>query len=757
MLSLFHCRSVVDDISGDSSSKTNDDSWLCSEDEDLFTPGKPQNQRLPELVKVREHFKKYLDERSSLIRTDHIASSEQNNSDCEAEDLNKSFPKPLSQAKSSPQPALSSLGSFSNPIQMSTNNKNETENNELAKDRAGALNPNKEELKDPNDSYASSEEEDGEYVDEEDEEEEFDEEEEEEEYEMEEEEEEGLEEEDEGDEEIGDDFSQEKEDENKKESLDKLENEEEYFEKSREGKLSETFVDNENVGEPVGEENCGNRNVSSSGNEMYSVHNEEIQESADVPVSFIPVHECSVENISSKNINELPSHSLEKESTCKLEGKNMNEHEEENTEFQNPNEFQGTEENKKILDMSHQRFHKDDLCSSETSEVTTSAKSAFSPPLNKGRNSNLGDTFESDDDPESEAELENHKARRQNSKNSSFVDYQNVTEKQSNHLQELEQVVYEQLVHKCEQSREENLKEDFQSNIEESSEEFDDDEEGDGDEEDRNFSGWDRNVNCYSSSQDQNPLQDDSFKKGEQCNEQQDIQEAEKDENKGSEGTENTKKQKSKLMEELGLDEADVNEDESDWDSTSISLQSVPCVNPLYHLVLEDNDRNDAATKKSEIIPVGVELSDAQAVIPLKGEQCNEQQDIQEAEKDENKISKELDKELECDVVRFKNEVGMLLTAFLALEKEKAQLQKEVEEEKQKHKWEELEAAGKNENSAIDKSLGVNTIEQKVEEKLTIKENQYIESEGEMLGQSQVKNIISLVEKRELIQIPAKR
>lgn len=43
-------------------------------------------------------------------------------------------------------------------------------------------------------------------------------------------------------------------------------------------------------------------------------------------------------------------------------------------------------------------------------------------------------------------------------------------------------------------------------------------------------------------------------------------------------------------------------------------------------------------------------------------------------------VSKELDNELEHDVVRFKNEVGMLLTVFLALEKDKAQLQKEVEE-----------------------------------------------------------------------------
>ncbi|XP_077194541.1 uncharacterized protein LOC143837918 [Paroedura picta] len=271
--------------------------------------------------------------------------------------------------------------------------------------------------------------------------------------------EEGFEEEDEGGEVIRDHC---KEDQNMEESLGKLEDEEGCFEKSRERELSETFVNNENVGEPIEEQNCGNRNVPSSSNEMCIAH-EEIQESADVPESFIAGHcECSDENILIKVINELPSHSLEKGSSCKLEGKNRKSHEyeEENSERQNPVKFQGTEENEKILDMSHQRFDKDDVCSSETS-----VKSVFLSPLNKGRNSNLGDTSESDDDPESEAELENHKARKQNSKNSSFEDYQNITGKQCNHFQELEQVVYEQLVHKGEQSREENLKEDFPSNI----------------------------------------------------------------------------------------------------------------------------------------------------------------------------------------------------------------------------------------------------------------------------------------------------
>ncbi|XP_072407625.1 ankyrin repeat domain-containing protein 26 isoform X8 [Chiloscyllium punctatum] len=44
-----------------------------------------------------------------------------------------------------------------------------------------------------------------------------------------------------------------------------------------------------------------------------------------------------------------------------------------------------------------------------------------------------------------------------------------------------------------------------------------------------------------------------------------------------------------------------------------------------------------------------------------------------------------LDEELEGDMQRFKNEVGMLKVVFLALEEKKAQLQKEVEEEKNKH------------------------------------------------------------------------
>ncbi|XP_022436040.1 ankyrin repeat domain-containing protein 26 isoform X6 [Delphinapterus leucas] len=52
-----------------------------------------------------------------------------------------------------------------------------------------------------------------------------------------------------------------------------------------------------------------------------------------------------------------------------------------------------------------------------------------------------------------------------------------------------------------------------------------------------------------------------------------------------------------------------------------------------------------------------------------------------------------LNEELQQDMQRFKNEIGMLQIQFLALEKEKIQLQKEVEEEKNKHKSSEMEVS----------------------------------------------------------------
>ncbi|XP_070457018.1 ankyrin repeat domain-containing protein 26 isoform X3 [Equus przewalskii] len=72
-----------------------------------------------------------------------------------------------------------------------------------------------------------------------------------------------------------------------------------------------------------------------------------------------------------------------------------------------------------------------------------------------------------------------------------------------------------------------------------------------------------------------------------------------------------------------------------------------------------------------------------------------------------------LNEELQQDMQRFKNEIGMLQVEFLALEKEKVQLHKEVEEEKKKHKSSEMEisenidaAAAAAENGLIQQTSG---------------------------------------------------
>ncbi|XP_058045788.1 ankyrin repeat domain-containing protein 26-like isoform X3 [Ahaetulla prasina] len=85
---------------------------------------------------------------------------------------------------------------------------------------------------------------------------------------------------------------------------------------------------------------------------------------------------------------------------------------------------------------------------------------------------------------------------------------------------------------------------------------------------------------------------------------------------------------------------------------------------------------------------------------------------------------KDLDEELEGDVARFKNQVGILHSAFLALEKEKNQLQKEIEEEKIKK---ELESEG--EKNANAEMLAVNNFE-KIEQKHSISEIQHITAES---------------------------
>ncbi|XP_039365061.1 ankyrin repeat domain-containing protein 7 isoform X12 [Mauremys reevesii] len=115
---------VIDDLSqGDSlrSSEKDegDDSWLTSEEEELdFTPKKPQKPSLTLLMNSSHQFKKNIGEKSSIMRTEHIAISQQNKSDCEAEDVIESPPKPFSQVKSYPRPLHPSPGSCSKPSQM---------------------------------------------------------------------------------------------------------------------------------------------------------------------------------------------------------------------------------------------------------------------------------------------------------------------------------------------------------------------------------------------------------------------------------------------------------------------------------------------------------------------------------------------------------------------------------------------------------------------------------------------------------------
>ncbi|XP_062838457.1 ankyrin repeat domain-containing protein 26 isoform X8 [Anolis carolinensis] len=110
-------REVIDDhSSGDSvrvSGQMYDGTWQSSEEEE-FSPKKLQKPNLAHLMNVSQQLKKSLDMKSSIMRTEHIESK----SDCEAGDDNESLPKPLFQVKSFPQPIRSSPGSFSKCSQM---------------------------------------------------------------------------------------------------------------------------------------------------------------------------------------------------------------------------------------------------------------------------------------------------------------------------------------------------------------------------------------------------------------------------------------------------------------------------------------------------------------------------------------------------------------------------------------------------------------------------------------------------------------
>ncbi|KAJ6654098.1 hypothetical protein lerEdw1_007462, partial [Lerista edwardsae] len=677
---------VVDDLSsGDSlrnSGKIDDDSWLSSEEEELdFSPKKLQKPSLVQIMNVAPHFKKKVDEKSSVIRTQHIASSQLNKTDCEVEDLNESLPKSLSQVKSFPHPVQSSPGSFSKYSQMTSPhlryNQSSKGNSKIGAEKN--INPNEQE--DPNDSLTSSEEEEFEEEGDEEEEDDYDDDEEEEEQEEEEEEEEGEEEED---------FSQEREGDNIEEgSSNKMENgEKEYVKKSDEReKLSETVADNEC------RETHADQRLVSSNNEICKAQDEELQKAGDMPVSLTAEHyECLDENpaIYIAN-NELSNHSFE----------NCHEHGNVNA-FQNPNELKGTEENK-ITPKNHESFQ---VCSSETLKVTT-LPVAFSSPLknpknNTGRNSNLGDTFESDDNSGSEIEFEKYKTKAQNP---IFVDYRNIREKQYMDSRELETATCEPLGQESENSEEENLKEVFQTNIKAESSEESDDEEEDG--ETGEVSGiLDKNVAYNGNSRhlfdDEGVIRKDTLALG-MCEEEVKSAESPWDSECTSEspekpiigflptspakasthmcsiseepgksdgsqlkttktnlehgisashllkGTETREKTKSDLMEELGLDDADDIEDASDWDSTSVSLKSIPSNKSFHVLAMKDHvsplqlAKSDAITETSETIPGEAEKSlGAHTITASTDPVCNEEV-IQKVDSGENEDKNVID------------------------------------------------------------------------------------------------------------------
>ncbi|XP_033019233.1 ankyrin repeat domain-containing protein 26 isoform X4 [Lacerta agilis] len=152
----------------------------------------------------------------------------------------------------------------------------------------------------------------------------------------------------------------------------------------------------------------------------------------------------------------------------------------------------------------------------------------------------------------------------------------------------------------------------------------------------------------------QNPLQDGAVKKAAltfgMYEEEEDAESSWTSKPKSDKGnfkhdadpqrTESKEKQKSDLMEELGLDAADDLEGTSDWDSTSNSLRTIPYAKPFSSLMQDDASplqltKSDAASKTS-VAGRAEELSDVRTRIASK-DQCNEQKGMKELEKDENK------------------------------------------------------------------------------------------------------------------------
>ncbi|XP_072509029.1 ankyrin repeat domain-containing protein 26-like isoform X2 [Notamacropus eugenii] len=93
-----------------------------------------------------------------------------------------------------------------------------------------------------------------------------------------------------------------------------------------------------------------------------------------------------------------------------------------------------------------------------------------------------------------------------------------------------------------------------------------------------------------------------------------------------------------------------------------------------------------------------------------------------------------LDKELNQDMQRFKNELGILQVEFLALEKEKIQLQKEVEEEKKKHQHNEMETLEETDGDKLTENRKIG----KVNELFSIESNQHSNDEENKIPAAEI-------------------
>ncbi|XP_015747036.2 ankyrin repeat domain-containing protein 26 [Python bivittatus] len=589
-------KEVLDNhSSGDSvrnSEKTDDDSWLSSEEEELgYSPKKAEKPSLAQLMKVAQDFKKKYNEN---------------------ENQTKENIKIYMQKKS---------------------------------------NPIKQELNDSDSSFASSEEEefDGKKREEKKKE----------------------EEEEEKVKEMEENFSTGREEANVKEIWSKAECKEDETVDKLEGKEHSTANEHE-----------WKANLFKSSNEICSVGNEVVQDGTNIPESFIPGHSESLHDhaVINKVNKELPEHSIEKEYNYE-------------DQFQNLQKFQDTENNNKMSYENQKKFCKNVFSLENVGKATLSSFPTNSH--DNGMDSILDDIIESYDVSGSEAELKKHTSTQQNIRNPDFAGYQNTEEKQYVDSKELEEAIYEPTIYKlytedkslktshsnlkAKSSKDEEDGEQEDQNISDVTNKkntvnrqswnlspkaksalgMDKDEEGKGTE-----SPWDSECTSESPRKPSvsprktavsprkpaiSSLPTSPAKTGihihsiteELYNGKPGLQPKITKKNLVRESPAPVlkeairEKQKSDLMEELGLDDADDIEDASDWDSTSISLKSTPYAKPANILMLEDHasPRQLAETNVTLEISVPVkEDSNTQTVISSKGHQYNEHKSIKEFE-----------------------------------------------------------------------------------------------------------------------------